>query len=77
MPLTDLRMCIKFKLLNQINPILEMKVFTKPNCNFCMEKRLTILKIFIIKYYTYEQNIKNIRGLPEQKISSYILPPHK
>ena len=41
---TDLRNCMTFKLINQINPIGAMKTFTKPNCNLCMQERLTILK---------------------------------
>ena len=32
------------KLVNQINPIGEMKTFTKPNCNICMQESLTVLK---------------------------------
>ena len=41
---TDIRKYITFKVVNQINPIGSMKTFTKPNCNLCMEERLTILK---------------------------------
>ena len=33
-----------FKVVKQINPIGEMKSFTKPNFNLCMEELLTILK---------------------------------
>ena len=33
-----------FKVVIQINPIDAMKIFTKPNCNLCMEEHLTILK---------------------------------
>ena len=43
-PRTDLRKYMTFKVLKQLNPIGEMKTFTKPNCNLCMEERLTILK---------------------------------
>ena len=41
---TDLRKCMTFKVINQLNPIGAMKTFTKPNCNLCMQERLTILK---------------------------------
>ena len=41
---TDLRKQMTFKVINLINPIGAMKTFTKPNCNLCMEERLTILK---------------------------------
>ena len=41
---TDLRKYMTFKLVKQLSPIGEMKTFTKPNCNLCMEERLTILK---------------------------------
>ena len=44
---TDLRKYIKFKVVKWINLIGEMKTFTKPNCNLCMEERLTILKIYV------------------------------
>ena len=36
-----------FKLVNQLNPIGAMKTFAKPNCNICMEERLTILKSYV------------------------------
>ena len=41
---TGLRKYMMFKLIEQINPIVTMKTFTKPNCNLCMEERLTIIK---------------------------------
>ena len=40
---TQLRKCMTFKVLKQLNPIGAMKTFTKPNCNLCMQERLTIL----------------------------------
>ena len=40
---TDLRKCMKFKIVKQLSPIGAMKKFTKPNCNLCVEERLTIL----------------------------------
>ena len=41
---TDLRKYLTFKVVKQLNPIGSMKTCTKPNCNLCMEERLTILK---------------------------------
>ena len=35
---------MKFKVVNQLNPIGTMKTFTEPNCNLCMEERLTTPK---------------------------------
>ena len=40
---TDLRKYMTFKVIKQLNPIGAMKTFTKPNCNLCMQERLTIL----------------------------------
>ena len=39
-----LRKCMTFKLVNQLKSIGAMKIFTKPYCNLCVEKCLTILK---------------------------------
>ena len=41
---TCLCKCTNFKVINQLKQIGGMKTFTKPNCNLCMEERLTILK---------------------------------
>ena len=40
---TDLRKYMTFKVVKELNLIGTMKTFTKPNCNICMEKHLTIL----------------------------------
>ena len=40
---TELRKCMTFKVIKQLNPIGAMKTFTKPNSNLCMQERLTIL----------------------------------
>ena len=40
----DLRKCMTFKVLKQLNLIGVMKTFTKPNFNLCMQERLRILK---------------------------------
>ena len=49
---TDLRKCMIFKVLKQLNPIGAMKIFTKPNCNLCMQERLMILKMLREKRFT-------------------------
>ena len=41
---TFIRKFMTFNVVNQPNPIGKMKTFTKPNCNTCMQERLTILK---------------------------------
>ena len=41
---TYLHKYMTFKVLKQLNPIVAMKKYTKPNCNQCMEERLTIFK---------------------------------
>ena len=41
---TDVCKYMTFKVVKQLNPIGEMKTFTKPNYNLCMEECLTILK---------------------------------
>ena len=42
---TDLRKCMTFKVLKQINPVGAMKTFTKPNCKLCTQEHLMILSI--------------------------------
>ena len=42
---TDLRKYMTFKVVKQINPIGAMKIFTKPNCNLCIQEGLTIPEI--------------------------------
>ena len=49
---TDLRKCMTFKVIKQLNPIGAKKTFTKPDCNFCMQERLTILKMLRDKCVT-------------------------
>ena len=36
---TELRKCMTFKVIKQLNPIGAMKIFTRPNCNLCMQHR--------------------------------------
>ena len=40
----DLRRCMTFKVIKQLNPIGAIKKITKPNCNLCIQEHLTILK---------------------------------
>ena len=40
----DLRKCMTFKVIKQLNPIGAMEIFTKPNCNLCIQERVIILK---------------------------------
>ena len=49
---TDLRKCMTFKVIKQLNPIGAMKTFTKPNYNLCMQEHLTILEMLSDKYFT-------------------------
>ena len=56
-----------FKLVKQINLISEMKTLTKPNCNPCMEERLTILKKIHEKRITVMDNKNGIYGACRHK----------
>ena len=51
-----------FKVIKQLNPIRAMKKFTKPNCNLCMQERLTILKKLRDKRITVMKNNSEIYG---------------
>ena len=53
---TELRKCMTFKVIKQLNPIGAMKIFTKPNSNLCMQERLTILKMIRDKSVTVMNN---------------------
>ena len=59
---TYLRKYMTFKVVNQLNPIGAMKTFTKPNCNLCMEERLTILKKIRDKRVTIMNKNSKIYG---------------
>ena len=48
----DIRKYMSFKVVKQLNPIGAMKTFTKPNCDLCMQERLTILKNLGDKHVT-------------------------
>ena len=52
----DLHNYMTFKVVKQINPIGAMITFMKPNCNLCIEERLTILKKLREKRVTIMNN---------------------
>ena len=58
----DLRKYMMFKVVKQLNHIGAMKTFTKPNCNLCMEERLTILKKLRDKRVTIMNKNSEIYG---------------
>ena len=64
---TELRKCMTFKVLNQLNPIGAMKTFMKPNCNLCMQERLTILKMICEKNVTVMNKNSEIYGACRHK----------
>ena len=64
---TDLRKYMTFKLVKQLSPIGAMKIFTKPNCNLCMEERLTILKKLRDKRVTIINKNSEIYGACQHK----------
>ena len=49
---TELLKCMTFKVIKQLNPIGAIKTFTTPNCNLCMQERLTILRMLRDKCVT-------------------------
>ena len=63
----ELRKCMTFKVLKQLNPIGAMKKFTKPNCNLCMQERLTILKMIRDKRVTVMNKNSEIYGACRDK----------
>ena len=64
---TDLRKCMTFKILKQLNPIGVMKKIMKPNCNLCMQERLTILKKLRDKRVTIMNKNLEIYGACQHK----------
>ena len=64
---TDLRKYITFKVVKQLNPIGTMKTFTIPNCNLCMQERLTILKNLSDKRVTVMSKNSEIYGAFRKK----------
>ena len=63
----DLRKYMTFKVVKQLNPIGAMKTFTKPDCNLCMEERLTILKKLRDKRVTIMNKNSEIYGACRHK----------
>ena len=61
-PRIDLRKYMMSKVVKQLSPIIAMKKFTKPNCNLCMEERLTILKKLLDKRVTIMNKNSEIYG---------------
>ena len=59
---TYIRKYIMFKVVKQLNPIGAMKIFTKSNCNLCIENRLTIHKKVTDKRVTVMNKISEIYG---------------
>ena len=64
---TYLRKYMTFKVVKQLNLIGAMKTFTKPNCNICMEERLTILKKLRDKRVTIMNENSDIYGACRHK----------
>ena len=64
---TDLRKCMMFKVVKQLNPIGTMKTFTKPNFNLCMQECLTILKNLRDKCVTVMNKNSEICGACRHK----------
>ena len=60
---------MNFKAVNQLNPIGAMKPFTKPNCNICMEKHLTIIKTFRDENVTLMNKNSEIYGASQKTLS--------
>ena len=70
---TDLRKCITFKVLKQLNSIGAMKTFTKPNFILCMQERLTILKKIHDKCVTVMNKNLEIYGTCRHKTTFHQL----
>ena len=65
----DLRKCMTFKVVNQINLIGTMKSFKKPNCNIFIEGRLTVLKNLHDKNVTVMNKNLEIYGACRHKLN--------
>ena len=64
---TYLRKYMTSKVVKQLNPIGAMKTFSEPNCNLCMQERLTILKKLRDKRVTVMNNNSEIYGACRHK----------
>ena len=56
-----------FRVVKKLNLIGAMKTFTKPNCNLCMQERLTILKNLRDKRITVMNKNSEIYGACQNK----------
>ena len=74
-PRTDLRKYMMFKVVKQVNQISAMKTSTKPNCNLCMQERLTILKKICDKRVTTMNKKSDIFGACRHKTTFCRFPP--
>ena len=63
----DLRKYMLFEVVKQLNSIGVMKTFKKPNCNLCMQERLTILKNIRYKCVTVMNKNLEIYGAWQNK----------
>ena len=66
---TDLRKCIKFKVVNHLNQIEAMKSLMEPNCNIFIEGKLTTLKKLRDKCVTLTNNNSEIYGAFRYKMT--------
>ena len=64
---TELRKFMAFRVIKQLNLIGAMKTFTKPNCNLCMQERLTILIMLPDKRVTLMKKHLEIYGACRHK----------
>ena len=55
------------QVIKQLNPIGAMKIFTKPNCNICMQECFTILKNLRDKHVIVMNNNLYIYGACRHK----------
>ena len=55
------------KVVKQINPVGKMQTFTKPNCNLCLQERLTIFKKLSGKRVTVMNKNTEIHGACRHK----------
>ena len=67
MSCTDICKCMKFKVVNQINPIVAIKSFMKPHWIIFMDEHLNILKKLRDKITHTWTKFRDIQGLLAQK----------
>ena len=64
---TDLRKYMTFKVVKHLNLIGAMKTFIKPNCNLCMQERITIQNNLHDKRFTVMNNNHQTYGACQNK----------